>query len=173
MGVVYRMVTPLFRDCPGCGVRLPVTEAQPDTRFNASAECWHLYGELSAYTLQQGDVEFIHQLAVDAYAAQHAGEHVRPIAVAFGLIGLYLTCERDYSGRQVQHMHQLLANRSKNWPRFALPPQRGSVTVRDVMRKQSGTDRDDMLWHWALSVWDAWSAEHEQVKALMERVMAD
>jgi len=65
------MSMPLCRDCPGCGVRLPVSEAQPDGRYNASAECLRLYGELTAYTLTRGDVEFIHQLAVDAYCAQH------------------------------------------------------------------------------------------------------
>ena len=30
------MGTRLDRDCPGCGVRLPVSEAQPDGRYKAS-----------------------------------------------------------------------------------------------------------------------------------------
>lgn len=159
--------------CPSCGVCLPVAGALPDTRFAASAECWHLYGEVSAYTLQRGDAEFIHQLAVDAYGAQHAGEQVRPIAVAFALIGLYLAYERGYTGRQVQHMHQLLANRSKNWPPFVPPPHRGMMTVLDVVQTPPGKERDDKLWQWGRSVWDAWSTEHAHVKALMERVMAN
>jgi len=167
------MVTPRGRECPGCGVRLPLSAAHPDGRYNASAECWQLYGELCAYTLARGNIEFIHQLAVDAYGAQHAGEHGRPIGVAFALIGLYFACERSYSGRQVQHMHMLLARRSKTWPRFTPPPYAGSVTVLDVVQARPGEERDAMLRRWGQSVWDAWGQEHERVKALVASVMAE
>jgi hypothetical protein len=167
------MTTPQYRACPGCGVRLPVSEAAPDSRYNASAECWQLYGELAAYTVTRGYVEFIHQLVVDAYAAQHAGEDARPIGVAFALIGLYLACERGYTGRQVQHMHMLLAQRSKTWPRFVPPAHAGSVTVLDVLQARPGEERDATLRRWGQSVWDAWSAEHERVRSLFASVMAD
>jgi hypothetical protein len=167
------MVTPLFRDCPGCGVRLPASQAQPDSRYHASAECWQLYGELTAYTLTRGYRAFIHQYAVDAYGAQHASEMGPPIGLAFALIGLYYAFDQGYSGRQVQHMHMLLARRSKNWPRFVPPPHVGSVTVLDVMRAQPGEERDAALRSWGRSVWDAWGQEHERVKALVASVMAD
>ena len=167
------MAMPLYRDCPGCGVRLPATAAQPDERYNASAECWQLYGELTAYTLTRGYVEFIHQLAVDAYGAQHVGEHARPVGVAFALIGLYFACERGYSGRQVQHMHMLLARRAKTWPQFVPPAHVGPLTVLDVVQAGPGDERDAMLRRWGHSVWDAWGQEHERVKALVESVMAD
>ena len=160
--------------CPGCGVRLPISaDAQADARYNASAECLRLYGELSAYTLSRGYGEFIHQLAVDAYGAQHAGESSRPIGPAFALIGLYLSCERGYSGRQVQHMHMLLANRSKSWPRFSRPASTGAVTVLDVMRAPEGEARDAMLREWGRSVWEAWEPEHEHVRTLFETVMGN
>jgi len=167
------VVMPFYRECPGCSVRLPISEAQPDERYHASAECWQLYGEVAAYTLTRGDKAFIHQLAVDVYCAQHVGEHMRPIGVAFALIGLYFACEHGYSGRQVQHMHMLLAQRSKTWPRFIPPPHLGSVTVLDVVQAQLGEERDAMLRRWGQSVWDAWSQEHKRVKALVASVMAD
>jgi hypothetical protein len=171
------MATPLYRACPGCGERLPATDAQPDARYdaryNASAECWQLYGEMTVYTLARGYREFIYQLAVDAYGAQHVGETTRPIGVAFALIGLYFACERGHSGRQVQHMHMLLARRAKTWPRFAPPSHVGNVTVHDVMRARPGEERDAMLRRWAGAVWEAWGQEHERVKALVEHVMGD
>jgi hypothetical protein len=167
------MTAPPDRVCPGCGIRLPVTETAPEGRYNASAECWQLYGELAAYTVTRGYAEFIHQLAVDAYGAQHVGAHARPIGVAFALIGLYLACERHYTGRQVQHLHMLLARRSKTWPPFVPPPHMGSVTVGDVVRAQPGAERDAMLRVWGQSVWDAWRPEHERVRALFSGVMAD
>jgi hypothetical protein len=111
--------------CPGCGVQLPVTEAAAPDRYNASAACWQRYGELSAYTLTHDDGTFLHQHAVDAYAAQHVGATMRPIGAAFALIGLFLAVERDYTGRMVQQTHQRLAARSKEWPRFTPPRQMG------------------------------------------------
>lgn len=161
------------RRCPGCGVRLPSSDAQPDARYNASGECWQLYLELYADTLTPlGKLTFVHhQLAVDAYAAQHVAENARSIGVAFALIGLYLTYERGYSGQQVQHMHMLLANRSKTWPRFAPPPTTYALTVLDVMHAPAGEQRDDMMRRWGRAVWDAWAPEHDRVKALFERVM--
>jgi hypothetical protein len=67
--------------CPGCGLNLPSAEEQLDERYNASYACRQLYGELSAYTLSLRDVDFIHQLGVDTYAAQHAGANIKPIAI--------------------------------------------------------------------------------------------
>lgn len=161
------MYPSLYRTCPGCGVRLPVSDAQPDGRYNASAECWQLYGELSAYTLARGYAPFIHQLAVDAYCAQHSGDNVRPIATTFALIGLYLTFERGYCGRQVQRIHGLLAQRAKRWPRFEPPGRVDSLTVADVLHERPGQDRDSMLRQWGKSVWDAWSGERAGIESLL------
>lgn len=162
-----------YRDCPGCGVRLLVSDAFPDDRFNASPECWQLYGEMTAYTLTRGYEAFIHQVAIDAYAAQHFGKNVRPIGNFFPLITLYLVCEKGYTGRQAQHMHGLLARRSKTWPTFTPPHDVGAVTIADVMRAHPGEPRDAIIHQWAQSVWEAWAPEHERVKSLFERVMAD
>lgn len=156
-----------WRTCPGCGLRLPVSTAPADERYNASAECWQRYGELSAYTLAHGYGEFIHQLAVDTYAAQHAGPQARPIGTAFALIGLYLTFERGYSGRQVQDAHRRLAARSKHWPRFAPPRHVGTLTVEDVLREPPGEERDSRLRQWGHAVWDAWRDEHARVASLV------
>jgi hypothetical protein len=169
------METQLYSDCPGCGARLPVEEGHADGRHNASAACWRLSGEVNAYTLTRGDREdaFIHQLQVDTYAAQHVVADPRPIGPAFALIGLYLTCERGYTGRQVQHMHTLLARRSKTWPQFMRPVHTGDVTILDVMRAPPGEERDAALRRWGCSVWQAWGHEHERVRSLFESVMAD
>lgn len=45
------------------------------------------YDELQAYTLAHGDPAFIHQHVVDAWAAQHADEETKPIALTFALVG--------------------------------------------------------------------------------------
>jgi hypothetical protein len=169
------MSAPAYRNCPGCGLHLPISDAPADARYNASPECWWLYGELTGYTVAKGyeDGAFIHQLLVDTYAAQHARGDGPTIGTAFALIGLYLACEKGYSGQQVQHMHMLLARRSKTWPRFAPPPHASEVTVFDVVQAAPGEARDAMLRRWGESVWEAWGQEHERVRLLFEGVMAD
>src|SRR6266511_2438669 len=59
--------------CPGCGLELPASGLTPDPRRNASPECWRLYGEVQGFELNHIELaRDYHQLAVDAYSAQHA-----------------------------------------------------------------------------------------------------
>jgi len=128
----------------------------------------HAYDELQYYTLSRGDPGFIHQHVVDAWAAQHADEHTKPIGLAFALIGLYLRIERGFSGRQVQKVHMKLAQCKRNWPSFALPRDRGSITPIHVMSAQPGPERDQAIDAWCASVWSAFSESHRSVAELLE-----
>src|SRR4051812_2273690 len=110
--------------CAACGVEAPGEDG---------ARCLALYHQLSVHTLSDRDPTFPHQLAVDAYAAQHAGPETKPITTAFALIGLYLVCERGFTGRQAQRAHMFLGRRRQEWPRFDPPAERGAVTVGDVL----------------------------------------
>jgi hypothetical protein len=130
------------------------------------------YHELSYYTLAHPDPSFIHQHIVDAYTAQCADEHTKPIAVAFALIGLQLHVEENRSGKEVQRMHIKLVQRRKTWPKFELPQQQGAVTVTEVLAAPPGVERDTMIRRWCLSVWDAWADSHAQVRALLQEVLA-
>jgi Family of unknown function (DUF5946) len=126
------------------------------------------YTELSYYTLSHPDPSFIHQYAVDAFTAQQADSHTKPIAVAFALIGLYLHVERSETGKQVQHVHTLLARRRKQWPSFELPDSRGEISVADVIAIAPGPERDAMIDRWCASVWDAYRAKsRDQVIELL------
>jgi hypothetical protein len=60
-------------ECPGCGVQLPDQHLDPPDRLNASGECFQVFSNLQGYTVAKLDPAFIHQHAVDAYEAQHAG----------------------------------------------------------------------------------------------------
>lgn len=113
------------------------------------------YHELSAYTLTHGGSEFIHQHVVDAFAAQHADETTKPMALTFALVGLYLHVERGLSGRQVQLVHMRLARRQRKWPTLSLPPDRGVLTAADVIRAAEGRDRDSAIHAWCAAVWHA------------------
>jgi len=125
------------------------------------------YDELCAYTLTLADAHFIHQHVVDAFAVQCADEHTKPIAVAFGLIGLYLKVERRFSGRQVQRAHMTMARRKRTWPSFTLPRDRGAITARTVLAAPAGRAREGAIDAWCVSVWDAFRANHAAVAALV------
>jgi len=124
------------------------------------------YDQLAFYTLSLGDAAFIHQHIVDAFGLQQADERTKPIALAFGLIGLYLCVEKGYSGRQVQDEHVRLAKRRREWPAFPLPAGRGDITASDVLAAEPGEARAAMIRKWCESVWAACSESHAQVAAL-------
>jgi hypothetical protein len=160
----------VFSVCPGCGLQLPrLRDEAANPQVNASAECQRLCHELSLYTLTHGDAFFIHQVAVDAYAAQHAGPASKTITVAFALVGLCLLLERGYTGKAVQRAHMRFVNQSKRWPSFDPPAHRGSVTVADVLRAVSGSERDARIMQWATSMWMAWEQAHPAVRTLIAR----
>ena len=142
--------------CPECGAALR----------DEAAGCIALYHALSVQTLSDRDPTFPHQLAVDAYAAQHAGTAPKPITTAFALIGLYFVNERGFTGRQAQRAHMFLGRRRQEWPRFDPPADVGVVTVADVLAA-GDAGRNTALRRWAASVWAAWRDQHERVVELV------
>ena len=125
------------------------------------------YDELCAYTLSRGDAQFIHQYVVDAWAAQHADEHTKPIGLAFALVGLYLGVEKNVSGREVQRAHMRLARRKRAWPPFDLPSDRGAMTAIEVMAAPAGPRRDEAIRAWCAAVWAPFSAQRAQLEAVL------
>jgi len=127
------------------------------------------FDELCAYTLTRGDAEFIHQHVVDAFAAQTADEFTNPIKLTFALAGLYLHVERRFTGREVQQAHMKMAQRKRDWPSFALPRERGSITAADVLAREAGVTRDAAIHSWSSAVWDAFRASKAAVEDLLSR----
>jgi|SRR5579863_373522 len=127
-----------------------------------------LFHELAFYTLAHPDPSFIHQNAVDAFAAQTAGESTRNITIVFALIGLYLHLEKNFTGKQVQQAHMRMARYRREWPRTSLPAERGSIAIADVLAAAPGAERDAMIRNWCASVWEAWRESRPQIAALAE-----
>lgn len=123
---------------------------------------------LSYYTTTHPDPSFIHQYAVDAFAAQYADENTKPITLAFALIGLYLRIEKNFTGKEVQQAHIKLGKVRKPWPKFDLPENRGDITVYDVVAVPEGPMRDEMIIKWCASVWEAYSESHDEVANLVQ-----
>ena len=157
--------------CPGCGLVLPKRDLSESERFNASGECLDTFYELTYWTLERRDVRFIHQHAVDAYEAQHAGGKTKPMTVAFGLIGLFLALEKGYTGRQVQRAHMVIARRQRDWPNLEPPSLRAVMTVHNVVEGATDAEREELLMQWAASVWGIWEERHPWVREITEKTL--
>jgi hypothetical protein len=123
------------------------------------------YDEVYLYTM--GRPGFILQHVVDAFAVRTANNDSRPIGIVFGLVGLYLHVEKEFSGRQVQKVHMVLGRRKREWPRIYLPEDRGSLTVADVLSAPAGPQRDMAIDDCSRSVWTAFGANRQTIVALL------
>jgi hypothetical protein len=151
---------------------------------NSNQEMFH---ELMYYTLAHPDPAFIHQNVVDAYAVQTAGATTKNITIVFALIGLYLSVEKNLTGRQVQKAHMQLASGPRkassikssprkssprksslreSWFRPELPVDRGSIVIADVLAAPPGPRRDAMIRQWCASVWQACRNTRPQIAEL-------
>ena len=125
------------------------------------------FDELCCYTIARGDASFIHQHAVDAFAAQRAHEQTKPIKLTFALVGLYLHVEKQFSGKKVQRVHMSLAKQKRPYPVFPLPRDRGAMTVAEVLAAPVGHERDTAIDAWCSSVWHAFRESHQRVADLL------
>lgn len=153
-------------------MELPVGDWPLDRPTNASPACWHLYTDVAAHELHH--VALLgrhHQLMVDAYGAQHAGPPSPAISTAFGLIGLHLALDEGWSGTAVRAAHQYLARRRPGWPAFSPPENPGALTIADVAASTTPGEHADHVQAWAVSVWAAWHAEQDHVRALTDAVL--
>jgi hypothetical protein len=158
--------------CQGCGLILPKGERLPENPFHGSAECWQRYGELAAYTQSLQDPGFLHQTVVDAYEAQHAGGKAKPIAVWFGLIGLYLVLERGCTGREAQRAHMALGKGKRTYPPLPVPTHTWEITVVDVLAEPEAT-RTAAILRWAHAVWDGWKPQQATIRHFMAETVRD
>ena len=140
--------------------------------MNADLNEQEQFDELCFYTLSHGDPAFIHQYAVDAFAAQHASAESKPVSITFALIGLYLHLEHGYTGREVQLAHMHLARPPRRqWPRLPPPQQRGDMRVGDILAAAPGTERDRALDEWCRSVWETWQHARGEIIQLCDELL--
>jgi hypothetical protein len=165
--------------CPQCGAQVPAGDGPVHPYFGAAPGCWALYGAVLARAYEDRRCAQRHQLAVDAYAAQHPGrsDDRRAVqSVAVHLIGLHLalapatagrdTAGRDTAGRDLAPLLRAAADRSVEFRALPRPTHLGAITVVDV-HAASATGAPDAylaaVRRWADAVWAAWAAHHAEV----------
>jgi len=164
---------------PGCGAQLsPNVSPRVEHSLNASPACYALDMEVTAFELRHGWlVGRCHQMTVDAYGAQHAGQTTRPIRVAYSLVGLHLALDRGLTGIQVRDAHSRMGKPDATWPSFARPSGFADRSIVDVAR--AGVQANSPEWHaaavleWAKAVWAWWEPAHRDVQRLTEKLLGE
>jgi hypothetical protein len=167
-------VSTATRTCPGCKLEMPRGNAPYDRDFNASPECWSVYTEVLAAEYQDMLLfAEVHQLSVDAYAAQHAGAQHRDKSVCVHLVGLHLVLVEELAPIDVPPRLQRLASGMTHWPHYAPPADMGPLTVFDVATAKGRTQHAERVRAWSRQVWAAWRPQHAAVAELARRCYAE
>jgi hypothetical protein len=148
---------------------MPESSRTYDGYFNASPECWSVFGEVLA--AEYGNAPLfarVHQLTVDAYAVQHAGGPHPDKSVCVHLVGLHLVLDRGLRPMNVPPQLQRLASAIDNWPHFDPPAERGRLTAFDVALADDADGHAEAVRRWAGQVWMAWGAHHAAVAAIAD-----
>jgi hypothetical protein len=90
------------------------------------------------------------------------------MAIVFGLIGLYLFLEKNFTGRQVQRAHTQLALHRRRWAAPPIPERRADVGVADVLAAPPGPERHTMIRHWCEAVWQDWQHSRPEIVSLAQ-----
>jgi len=155
--------------CPGCGLKMPANKNSAyRSYYRTNAECWDLYTEVLG-TEYSNAVLFgqVHQLTVDTYAVQHAGEPHPDKSVDVHLCGLYLGLVKGIRSPYIPPLLQRLATEIDAWPHYEPPTDTGPLTVFDVAFSDSTEDHIRTVRDWAQAVWGSWSDHHDLVARLI------
>lgn len=158
--------------CPGCGVELPARDGPVHRYMTSSPACWDTFGRILAKEFGDPGYWPPHTLTVDTFAAQHPGEETDQArhSVAFHLVGLCLVVERGREPTESGWLRQRHPNRHKDYPWLPPPEALGAVTTADVVEADTPEEHDRMVRAWAASVWEAWGAHHDTVRAWTDRL---
>jgi hypothetical protein len=151
---------------PGCGLTAPDTGGPARAELTASPTCYRLYGELLARDHSDPDYRRVHQMNVDAYAAQHAGGTSRREiqTVGLSLMTLCLFCDHGIDPAEGPALHKQMFDHRPDFTWLAPPPQYGPMTVADVLTAHDAAEHENLVRQWACQVWQAWSPHHATIR---------
>jgi Family of unknown function (DUF5946) len=160
--------------CPGCGLNMPQRDgAVCSSYFNVSPECWDVFTEVLATEYSNAFLfGRVHQLTVDTYAVQHAGEKHPDKSVMVHLMGLHLVLVRGVNPAQVAPLLQRAASRAHVWPHFIPPVETVSLNIFDVALAESTESHIRLVREWSRLVWNAWSSYHSEIADFVSQHLA-
>jgi uncharacterized protein DUF5946 len=160
-------------ECIGCGAVVPWITGPVHRYMTSAPGCWAMYGELAAHFFSDvGWGEEERQNCADTFAVQHSGTPGPQAIQSVGghLVGLYARLEL---GLTVDRAREVMRRGiiAKGFFRWLTPPSfRNTHTVAFMLAHQNDPARSR---EWAASAWQAWAAQHKQVRAWYETLARD
>ena len=161
--------------CPGCGLTRSTAVGPPTAEHRASAACYALYGELLARSYSDPGLRQVHQLVVDAYAAQHAGGTSRRQVqtVALCLMTLCLVIENDVDPGEGPRLHKQMVRNRPPFRWLQPPAPRHALTVADVLAAPDADEHARLVRQWGRQVWQAWAPHHAAIQRWNQLAMGE
>ena len=158
---------PQMSACPSCGVTAEDSGDPAPEEHVASAACWAVYGQVLARSYTDPAYRAVHQIAVDAYTAQHAGGTSRREvqAVALCLMTLCLFVEDGVDPAMGPALHKRMVAHRPEFSWLAPPRQNHLMTVGDVLTASDADQHCRLVREWGRQVWQAWAPHHATVRA--------
>ncbi len=108
----------------------------------------------------------VHQLTVDAYAAQHPGtpsaQSIQSVTVH--LVGLYIVFELGRTPTEARKTIQRAVQHKKDFVWLDPPPSLGEMTILDIHGARDHAEHNSRVRKWAMSVWKAWEPHHPKIR---------
>lgn len=175
-----------LRQCPGCKVLLPSRDDLAGYQKSlgrygvTSPECEALFDEVLARFFDQFSTNPGLILPIDAYAVQHPPhfEHQAALniskrfidasiqSVGIHLVILYLMVEKKMPKSEAGKIANLvLVNGPATLPYLEPPLDLGTIKITNVAKANTADELETLIWEWARSAWNAWSAHHETIRS--------
>ena len=150
--------------CPGCHARLEAIDGPAHRYIGASPACWDIYARLLGGDPPMGDAA-LQPLLVDAYAAQHPGDHSTQAAqsVAVHLVVLEAVLGHDMPLARAVALRVAaveMGRRGHSYPSLGPVPRTWDLTIADVVGVEAEKERAAAADRYVRSVWEAWKVLH-------------
>ena len=130
--------------------------------------CWRIFTEVQADEMLRFGYPPVHQLIVDAYMASHPGgdddrrQRQSLVVHVVALAGEVAGWRRGEAVRALRA--QIVAG--GDHPQLVPPTAPAELTIADLAGAPDLADYTRRAQLWADQVWQAWSHEHERIRAL-------
>ena len=161
----------MTEQCIGCGAEVEEINGPIHRYMTSAPACWQRYGELLNVLYGQATHQATLIMCVDTYAAQHPGtqnpQAIQSVGVHLLNMYGYLVCGRPITipqktlSERAFHSIAPPSSRASYWlepPSFA-----ATLTVFDMPISGPSDAMATGAHSWAESVWEAWSAHHDQI----------
>jgi hypothetical protein len=155
-----------FIKCPGCKAMVIDIDLPSHKYLGTIPGCWNIYSKVIDKTKPIHESNYIRELIVDTYSAQHPGKEsaVTKQSLAIHLIRLYFFFELNQSLGKLSYKAQKVLSNVNHYHWLTPPKNLGKLTIVDVFKYANEEDQKQKVLEWAETTWYAWSQYHPIVK---------